>query len=63
MSYEVDLVNIMYCAGKVYKNSATLFETDCCRVGKCTRKAYVMLVLVSNVSYHSGKDHCHRQYT
>lgn len=63
MSYEVDLVNIMYCAGKVDKNSATLFETDCCRVGKCTRKAYVMLVLVSNVSYHSGKDHCHRQYT
>lgn len=27
------------------------------------RKDYVMLVPVSNVSYHSGKDHCHRQYT
>lgn len=28
MSYEADLVNIMYCAGKVDKNSATLFETE-----------------------------------
>lgn len=38
MSYEVDLVNIMYCAGKVEKNSAVFLRQRLLESGKVYEK-------------------------